>query len=402
MKFFDNKHNITQTDANIRFIIAALIGINSMLNNFYWMLPLSLFLVFTAVNKSCFFYHLFKINDKLRMQNLYISYLPKYNPLPVFIFDSAGKMLFQNEASKVLLPEVVTISDIGLHNNHDRDSIVHYYGRKAYKIDAKYVYNIDVIFVYVSDVTEMVKLNREIEKTQVEVINLMGSIGETRSRETGNHVKRVAEYSYLLASKYGLSDEEAKLIFCASPMHDIGKVGIPDSILNKPGKLTKDEFEIMKTHARLGYEMLAYSKRPILKAAAIIAHEHHEKYDGSGYPKGLKGEDIHIYGRITAVADVFDALGSERVYKKAWSLEKIVALFKAEQGKHFDPVLVDILLNNLDDFLAIRDRYQDEADAGQYMIVPTTEEATNYRAFPNRHTDRDESLHAICCLSQSA
>ena len=359
MKFFDNKRNLTHTDANIRFILAATIGINSMLHNFYEMLPLSLFLVFTAINRSCFFYHLLKINDKLRLKNLYISYLPKYNPLPVFIFDPTGKMLFQNEASKVLLPNVVTLSDVGLYNNHDRDSVVFYYGEKAYKVDAKYVYNIDAIFVYVSDVTEMVKLNTEIEKTQVEVINLMGAIGETRSRETGNHVKRVAAYSRLLAQKYGLSEDEVQLLFFASPMHDIGKVGIPDNILNKPGKLTKDEFEIMKTHARLGYEMLAYSKRPILKAAAIIAHEHHEKYDGSGYPRGLKGEEIHIYGRITAVADVFDALGSERVYKKAWPLDKIIALFKAERGKHFDPALVDILLNDLDDFLVIRDRYQD-------------------------------------------
>jgi len=376
MQFFDNKRNLTPTDANIRFILAALFGIYGMFHENYWMVPVSLFLIFTAINRSCILYHLFKINDKLRLKNLYTSYLPLYNPLPVFIFDPEGKMLFQNEASKIALPEVVKLADIGLNNYHDIDSIIYHYGNKIYQIDAKYVYKIDAVFVYVSDVTEMAKLNREIERTQVEVINLMGTIGETRSRETGNHVKRVAAYSHLLALKYGLSEDEAQLLSFASPMHDIGKVGIPDSILNKPGKLTKDEFEIMKTHARLGYEMLAYSKRPILKAAAIIAHEHHEKFDGSGYPRGLKEEEIHIYGRITAVADVFDALGSERVYKKAWSLEKIVALFEAERGKHFDPVLVDILLNNMDDFLVIRDRYQDVVDNDtltDLLVVPAVE-----------------------------
>ncbi len=142
-------------------------------------------------------------------------------------------------------------------------------------------------------------------------------------------------------------------------MHDIGKIGIPDAILNKPGRHTKEEFEIMKTHAQLGFEMLNNSDRPIIKAAAIVAEQHHEKYDGSGYPKGLKGEDIHIYGRITAIADVFDALGSKRVYKDAWELDKIIELFKEEKSKHFDPELTEIFFDNLDKFLKIRDKYID-------------------------------------------
>ena len=142
-------------------------------------------------------------------------------------------------------------------------------------------------------------------------------------------------------------------------MHDIGKVGIPDAILNAPRKLDAQEWKVMQTHAQLGYEMLKTSNKPILKAAAIVAHEHHEKFDGSGYPKGLHGENIHIYGRITAVADVFDALGSKRVYKEAWELDDILDLFKTESGKHFDPKLVELFLNNLDDFLEIRDRYKD-------------------------------------------
>ena len=169
----------------------------------------------------------------------------------------------------------------------------------------------------------------------------------------------MAKYSKLLATLYGLKEEEAEMLKTASPMHDIGKVGIPDAILNAPRRLSVAEFKVMMTHAEQGYEMLKSSTKPILKAAAIVAHEHHEKWDGSGYPRGLAGEDIHIYGRITAVADVFDALGSERIYKKAWELEKILELFAQEKGKHFDPKLIELFTNNLDDFLVIRDRYID-------------------------------------------
>jgi HD-GYP domain-containing protein (c-di-GMP phosphodiesterase class II) len=207
---------------------------------------------------------------------------------------------------------------------------------------------------------EIKELNNEIEVTQREVVFTMGAIGESRSKETGNHVKRVAEYSKLLALYYGLPKQEAEMLKQASPMHDIGKIAIPDSILNKPGRFNDDEREIMNTHAKLGFDMLKNSQRPLLKMAATVAHEHHEKWDGTGYPKGLKGEDIHIYGRITALADVFDALGSERVYKKAWDDEKIFKLFKEERGKHFDPKLVDIFFDNLDEFLKIRDTFKDK------------------------------------------
>jgi len=210
------------------------------------------------------------------------------------------------------------------------------------------------------DISQIVALNKEIDETQKEVVFTMGAIGESRSKETGNHVKRVAEYSKLLAILYGLGKKEAELLKQASPMHDIGKVGIPDSILKKPGPLDKDEWKIMKTHSNLGYEMLKHSDRDILKAAATVAKQHHEKWNGSGYPQGLEKEEIHIYGRITAVADVFDALGSDRVYKEAWPLDKILNLFKEESGKHFDPQLVQLFLENLDDFLKIRDTYQDQ------------------------------------------
>ncbi|MDN5128742.1 HD domain-containing protein [Aliarcobacter butzleri] len=209
------------------------------------------------------------------------------------------------------------------------------------------------------DITEIINLNEEIINTQKEVVATMGAIGETRSKETGMHVVRVAEYSYLLAKLAGLAEQEALILKQASPMHDIGKVGIPDNILNKPGKLTPEEFEIMKTHAVIGYEMLKHSNREILKASSIVALTHHEKWDGSGYPKKLKGEEIHIFGRITAIADVIDALGHDRVYKKAWDLDKILELFREEKGKHFDPELIDIFFDNLDEILEIRDSLKD-------------------------------------------
>ena len=209
------------------------------------------------------------------------------------------------------------------------------------------------------DITELFNLHNEIEDTQKEIIYKMGEVGESRSEETGNHVKRVAEYSKNLALLYGLEKKEAEILLSASPMHDIGKVGIPDSILKKPGKLSVEEFEIMKTHALIGFNILKGSKRKVLQAAAIVAHEHHEKWDGSGYPQGLEKEKIHIYARITAIADVFDALGSDRVYKKAWSDDKIFALFEEGKGKHFDPILVDLFLKNKEIFFKIRDLYVD-------------------------------------------
>ncbi len=202
-------------------------------------------------------------------------------------------------------------------------------------------------------------LSDEIINTQKEIIYTMGEIAETRSKETGNHVKRVAEYSKILALKLGLSLENAEMLKLASPMHDIGKVGIPDEILNKPGKLTPDEFEIMKTHAQMGYDMLKHSNKPILQAASIVSKEHHEKYNGKGYPRGLKGEDIHIFARITAVADVFDALGSDRVYKKAWEDEKIFELFNSEKGEHFDPKVITAFFDSLDEIKIIRERFKD-------------------------------------------
>ena len=196
---------------------------------------------------------------------------------------------------------------------------------------------------------ENIHLHNEIIDTQKEIISRLGSVVENRSKDVANHVNRVAAVSYILAIGYGLSEQESRKIEMASPMHDIGKVAIADAVLLKPGSLTSDEFSIMKEHSEIGYNILECGKREILSTASIIAHEHHEKYDGTGYPQGLKGEDIHIYGRITAIADVFDALTYKRVYKEAWPLDKVLDLLHNERGKHFDPKLVDIFFDNLDE-----------------------------------------------------
>ena len=213
----------------------------------------------------------------------------------------------------------------------------------------------------ISAAFESLCLNKEIEKTQKEILYLLGEVTEARSEETGNHVKRVSEYSRILAREYGLTQREIMLLTMAAPIHDIGKIAIPDNILLKPGKLTPEEFDTVKTHTTIGYNLLKSSNRDILKSAAIIAYEHHERYDGKGYPRRLKGEEIHIFGRIVAVADVFDALGSPRVYKKPWIMKDILNYFHQEKGKHFDPILVDILFSNLNEFSKIRERHQDEA-----------------------------------------
>lgn len=210
-------------------------------------------------------------------------------------------------------------------------------------------------------VKELKALNEELENSQKEVVFTMGAIAETRSKETGMHVKRVAEYSRLLALLSGVPVHEADIVALASPMHDLGKVGIPDNILNKPGPLTNKERKIMDTHAQLGYDMLKHSKRQIMQTAAIIALEHHEKWDGFGYPQSKSGQDIHLYGRITALADVFDALCSKRCYKEAWDDENIFELIKSQNGKHFDPTLVDLFFSNLSQFLEIREQFPDES-----------------------------------------
>jgi HD-GYP domain-containing protein (c-di-GMP phosphodiesterase class II) len=219
---------------------------------------------------------------------------------------------------------------------------------------------------YTGKALDAAMLHEEIEATQQEIIFTLAETGELRSKETGKHVKRVAEFCRLLAAKHGLSEDETELLNLSSPMHDIGTIAIPDAILLKPGKLTPDEWAVMQSHTTLGYDILKHSERRLLKAAAVIAKEHHEKWDGTGYPSGIKGEDIHIFGRITAMSDVFDALANTRVYKPAWELDRIVELFKAEKGKQFDPDLVKVFLDNIDKVVKIQETYKDEPPATEH------------------------------------
>jgi PAS domain S-box-containing protein len=218
---------------------------------------------------------------------------------------------------------------------------------------------VDSIILVCQDITESLRLTRALLETQRELLFVMGEVVENRSYDTGQHVKRVAEISNLLALKSGLDPEQAEMIKVSAPMHDIGKVGIPDAILHKPGKLDPEQYEVMKTHAALGFGILKNLDQPLVQLAARIALEHHEHYDGKGYPKGLKGEEISIEGRIVAVADVVDALGHARVYKSAWDDARIRSYFEEQRGRQFDPVLVDLLLNHWDEIVAIRQRYQD-------------------------------------------
>ncbi len=211
-----------------------------------------------------------------------------------------------------------------------------------------------------TNIQNVLKLYQDVNSTQKEILITIGSIAEKHSLETKNHVQRVAGYSEILGRYSGLSDSEVALLRDASTLHDLGKVAIPDTILKKPAPLTDEEFAIMQTHTRHGYDMLRHSSRPLLKAAAIIAYEHHEKYDGSGYPRGLRGEGIHLYGRIVALADVFDALSSDRVYKERWSDEEIFEAIRSERGRHFDPELVDIFFEHYDEFMWVRKQYYDD------------------------------------------
>jgi len=211
-----------------------------------------------------------------------------------------------------------------------------------------------------TNIQTVLDLYHEVDDTQKEILFTIGTIAEKHSMETANHVKRVAGYVEILGRYSGLSGEEIALLKDASALHDIGKIAIPDTILNKPNALNEEEYTIIKTHAEIGYSMLKHSKRPLLQAAATIAYEHHEHYDGTGYPRGIKGKDIHLYGRIVAVADVFDALSNARVYKEAWSDEEILDYFRRERGRHFDPDLVDILFRHFDAFRTIREKFKDD------------------------------------------
>jgi putative two-component system response regulator len=204
---------------------------------------------------------------------------------------------------------------------------------------------------------ELRKALEIIENSNFDLIDRLGKAAEFRDNETGMHVVRMGHYSYLLGEAIQLEQSKLDILLSASMMHDLGKIGIPDEILLKPGKLTIEEFEIMKTHTTIGAELLSKSDSQLLILAETIALAHHEKWNGSGYPKGLSGTEIPLEARIVAIADVFDALTSERPYKKAWSVEDTINLIQSEKGKHFDPELVDAFIEILPKVLEIKSKF---------------------------------------------
>lgn len=209
---------------------------------------------------------------------------------------------------------------------------------------------------------EVKEKTKELFKTQVEIINVLGRAAEFKDDDTGKHIQRVSAYASLISLKYGIDPRDTELLELAAPMHDVGKIGIEDIILKKKGKLDDDERTRMRHHSAIGGEILGNQSSQMLQYAKIIAEQHHEKWDGTGYPEGLSGEEIHIFARIVAVADVFDALTSKRAYKDAWPVEKAVELIKSETGKHFDPIIAELLIDNIDEIVAIKNSKGDNSD----------------------------------------
>ncbi len=275
--------------------------------------------------------------------------------------------------SKSITPDVRGYLDRAVAERRtivEQDKFVGYFPTKGGHVNLLYLdgvvetddIDLKLMEIFSTNVTiafDNLYLDQELYNTQIEIIDTLGDLVEGRSKETSNHVKRVAHMSKLLGELAGLETKLCETLYMAAPMHDIGKVAVPDDVLLKPGKLDDHEWSVMQGHAQIGEEILSKSNRPLLTAAAKIAGQHHEKYDGSGYPAGLKGEDIHIFGRIVALVDVFDALVHSRCYKEAWPLEQVLAILEKEKGKHFDPQLVDLFINNIDKMKAILGKFPD-------------------------------------------
>jgi response regulator RpfG family c-di-GMP phosphodiesterase len=312
--------------------------------------------------------------DKSSSDSLDTQYALKIISASGIYKDFAGKLyseVFTEEDTEIIRkcsylnnPDFVFKDDISLilesptKTTTTLKAIVYFYGTENFTKTQKSSFK-TLLSVYSSILKNLILIDT-LKNSEVDTFFNLSALSEARSKETSSHIKRVSEYSKLLGLSIGLPNKDLELLYLASIMHDIGKLSTPDAILNKPGKLTYEEFEIMKNHALEGHNMLNYlaDKSELMNIAANIAHFHHEKYDGTGY-YGLVGESISIYARIVALADVFDALASDRVYKKAWPLEKILKLIQDERGKHFDPVLVDKFFENLDGFLAIKNKFLD-------------------------------------------
>lgn len=250
---------------------------------------------------------------------------------------------------------------------------------------------------------EIHELNRSIIKTQKDMIETLGDVIETKSEGTANHVKRVAKISRFLAEEYGLSKKDSEVLELISPMHDVGKIGISEDILHKPDKLTDEEFEVMKFHTTIGHQLLNTSNRDFLKLASTVAHEHHERWDGRGYPNNLKGGEISVFARITTVADIYDALRSKRPYKKPWPVEDVIEYFKEEKGKIFEPKLVDIFVENIDLLEQIRSGFSDEHSDSKTLLYDLNNMVNDTKKYKNKvqKIKRDSEFDKKHSLSES-
>jgi putative two-component system response regulator len=225
-------------------------------------------------------------------------------------------------------------------------------------------------YKYSSHFQLMHEKTERLRAAEMEALVCLGKAGEYRDGDTGDHVLRVGYASYLLAKSAGFAEEDAETLMYASPLHDLGKIGIPDSILLKPGKLSDEEQHVMKKHTRIGASILKHSQSSVMKMAKIVALSHHEKWDGSGFPEGVSGKAIPIEGRIVAICDVFDALISSRPYKKSWSDTEAIDFLRQNAGKHFDPMLVELFIQNIPKIKAFSYRLEDhESATGLHPII---------------------------------
>lgn len=265
------------------------------------------------------------------------------------------------------LKEAVTTEKSGFYGKHYigyfptmKDRIHLLFVENCKESDSSTVENLLTIFSHNAGIAfDNVVLNKEIRDTQIDIIYRLGEIVESRSKETAYHVKRVAEFTYAIARSMGLSEDEAELYKMSSPMHDIGKIGIPDAILMKPAILTDEERNIMRTHTTIGYNMLKASNRPLLKTSAIIARDHHEFWNGSGYPRGISGNEIHLSARIVCLADIFDALSSRRVYKEPWEEQDVIDFIHKNTGIIFDPDVSEAFFKVYKKIKEIQSQYKD-------------------------------------------
>lgn len=273
-------------------------------------------------------------------------------PPPVLILTAQSSQEFRTQALSLGAQDYVT-------KPFERNELLH---RVSNLLESK-LYRQELERVNESLEEKVQERTQELQQTRMQVVRRLGRAAEYRDNETGLHIVRMSKISHLLGEAIGMDAYQCDLLLHASPMHDIGKIGIPDQILLKPGKFEPDEWQIMQRHAQIGADILAGEESELLLMAHDIALTHHEKWDGSGYPNGLKGEAIPLVGRICALADVFDALTSERPYKKAWPVADALQFIRDNRGSHFDPALVDLFMQHLDAIMAIRDQYQEPDQA---------------------------------------